>query len=164
MSRRSSLIASVLIVTSFAVPVPTTAGSPRPFKARVTAQWDNVFAALPPTFGGAGLANFLGSGQVTHLGKAGQAGSLTLEEPVGPGIFPGSGSVTMTAANGDTLTFDFVGYLHAATGEGIGTFNFTGGTGRFAGASGSGDFYALIDLSQPVAQGMSVVLDGHIRY
>lgn len=164
MSRRLSLFAVVLLMTSVVVPVPATAESPRPFKARVTAQWDDVFAALPPNVGGAGLANFLGGGQVTHLGKAGQAGSLTLEEPVGPGVFPGSGSVTMTAANGDTLTFDFVGYLYAATGEGIGTFTFTGGTGRFANASGSGDFYALIDLSQPVAQGMSVVLDGHIRY
>jgi hypothetical protein len=151
-------------VASVAIPAPATAENPRPFKARVTAQWDNVFAALPPSLGGAGLANFLGTGQVTHLGKAGQEGSLTLEEPVAPGVFPGSGSVTMTAANGDTLTFDFFGCLNAATGEGIGTFKFTGGTGRFANASGCGTFDALIDLSQRMAQDMTVILDGQIRY
>lgn len=164
MPRRLSLFALSLLVTSVAITDPATAENPRPFKARVTAQWDNIFAALPPSFRGAGLAHFAGTGQVTHLGKAGQAGSLTLEVPVSPGVFPGSGSVTMTAANGDTLTFDFAGCLDAATGEGIGTFWFTGGTGRFADASGCGTFYALIDLSQPVAQDMTVMLDGQIRY
>jgi hypothetical protein len=166
MPRRLSLFALSLLVTSVAITAPATADSPRPFKARVTARWDNVFAALPrtPIFGGAGLAHFAGNGQVTHLGKAEQAGSLTLEEPVGPGVFPGCGSVAMTTPDGDTLTFDFFGYLYAATGEGVGKFKFTGGTGRFANASGSGTFYALIDLSEPVAQDMTVILDGQIRY
>ena len=164
MPGRLSLLAYSLLVMSVTFPSPASAENPRPFKARVTAQWDNIFAALPPTLEGAGLANFLGTGQVTHLGKAGQAGSLTLEEPDDTGAFPGSGSVTMTAANGDTLTFDYVGYLNPATGEGIGTFKFTGGTGRFANASGCGTFDALIDVSQPVAQAMSVVLDGQISY
>jgi hypothetical protein len=37
--------------------------------------------------------------------------------------------------------------LNAATGEGTGTFTFTGGTGRFADATGGGTFDALIDLA-----------------
>ena len=54
--------------------------------------------------------------------------------------------------------------LFAATGEGIGTFTFSGGTGRFATATGEGNFYALIDLSISADQPMTVVLDGTISY
>ena len=80
------------------------------------------------------------------------------------GEVSGHGSVTITAANGDTLSFDYVGLLFADTGEGVGTFTFTGGTGRFAHASGSGTFDALIDLSLPDHQPMTVVLDGRISF
>jgi hypothetical protein len=77
---------------------------------------------------------------------------------------PGIGIVTMTAANGDQLSFDYEGTLFAATGESIGTYTFTGGTGRFADATGGGAFYALIDLTAPQNQTMSVILDGEIDY
>ena len=72
--------------------------------------------------------------------------------------------MTITAANGDQLTFDYEGFLYALTGEGIGTFTFSGGTGRFAHAAGGGTFYALIDTSLPDHQPMTVVLDGTIDY
>jgi hypothetical protein len=54
--------------------------------------------------------------------------------------------------------------LNALTGEGIGSFTFTGGTGRFEGVTGQGTFDALIDLSLPTAQPMTVTLDGEISY
>jgi hypothetical protein len=132
---------------------------PRPFKGRVVATWDNVFNALfaPP-------ATFEGVSWVTHMGLSQQEGWLVLGPPDTNGLAPGYGSVTITAANGDELTFDYEGVLNAATGEGIGTFAFTGGSGRFANASGGGTFYALIDLSQPAYQPMTVVLDGDISY
>lgn len=75
----------------------------------------------------------------------------------------GYGSVTITAANGDSVRFDHVGVLNAATGEGTGMFSFTGGTGRFAGVTGEGTFDAHIDLSVPSEQPMTVTLDGIIR-
>jgi hypothetical protein len=130
-----------------------------PFKGRVTATWDNIFDGLraPP-------ATFAGGGPVTHMGDTEQQGTLVLGPPVAPGVFPGYGSVTITAANGDQLTFDYQGLLFAATGEGVGTFTFTGGTGRFAHATGGGTFDALIDLSFLTEQPMSVILDGEIRY
>src|SRR5262249_61533238 len=49
MPGRLSLLAFLLLGMSVTFPSPASAESPRPFKARVTAQWDNVFAALPPT-------------------------------------------------------------------------------------------------------------------
>jgi hypothetical protein len=157
MRRRLSLITPCLLLLLTANLSPASA--PRPFKGFVTATWDNIFLGLvnPP-------AHFNGGGPVTHMGMTTQAGTLVLEAPIAPGVFPGHGSVTITAANGDTVSFDYVGLLFAATGEGVGTFTFTGGTGRFANVTGSGTFDALIDLSLPDHQPMTVVLDGTIRY
>jgi hypothetical protein len=146
----------LMLATSLA---PAGAKDAVPFKGRVTATWDNIFDGLfaPP-------ATFAGGGPVTHMGDTEQEGTLVLGLPVAPGVFPGYGSVTITAANGDKVTFDYVGLLYAGTGEGVGTFSFTGGTGRFAKATGGGTFVALIDLSLPVDQPMTVVLDGNIDY
>jgi hypothetical protein len=158
MTRRANYFGALVVTLAGAV-LPASAGESVPFNGRVSATWDNVFNGLfaPP-------ANFTGGGPVTHMGNTKQSGTLTLEAPVAPDIFPGYGSVTITAANGDKLSFDYEGFLNAATGEGTGTFTFTGGTGRFAGATGGGTFDALIDLSLPANQPMSVVLDGEITY
>lgn len=130
-----------------------------PFEGRVTATWDNIFDGLfaPP-------AHFVGGGPVTHMGKTTQFGTLVLGPPDVHGMAPGYGSVTIFAANGDSVRFNYVGILDAVTGEGTGTFAFTGGTGRFAHVSGEGTFDALIDLSVPDEQPMTVTLDGSIRY
>jgi len=131
----------------------------RPFHGGVTAVWDNIFDGLfaPP-------ANFVGGGPVTHMGDTTQSGTLILGLPDANFLFPGYGSVTIVAANGDSVSFDYQGLLNGVTGEGIGTFTFTGGTGRFAGATGHGTFDALIDLSFPSEQPMMVTLDGEINY
>ena len=68
-------------------------------------------------------------------------GRFTLEVPhiVNFATASGQGTFTFTAANGDTLTADFTG--QAQTGAPIIPIvedaTITGGTGRFAGASGS---------------------------
>ena len=155
--RRAVYLGALLFLFAATVS-PASAGKPLPFRGRVTATWDNVFNGLfaPP-------ANFTGFGPVTHLGNTKQKGTLTLR-PSPTGIFPGFGSVTITAANGDLLSFDYVGSLNAGTGKGTGTFTFTGGTGRFRGATGGGTFVALIDVTVPAGQSMTVVLDGKIKY
>jgi hypothetical protein len=156
---RRACVFGILVVLMVVSASPADDDHSRPFHGRVAATWDNIFDGLfaPP-------AEFAGGGPVTHMGNTKQTGTLILEAPVAPGIFPGYGSVTITAANGDQLTFDYVGLLYEATGEGIGTFTFTGGTGRFEHASGGGTFDAMIDLSLPVDQPMTVVLDGRISY
>src|SRR4051812_5555595 len=120
MSRRLSLVTFALLVWSVAAPAPSMAGGPKPFKGRVTAQWDNILNAIfaPP-------AHFEGGGPVTHMGNTTQAGTLILDFDGNP-LIPGYGSVTITAANGDTVSFDFFGLLNSITGEGDGTFIFTG--------------------------------------
>jgi hypothetical protein len=159
-----SLVCALALIAATFTGSRVTVGA-EPFKSRVTANWDDVFDALPPAFGRPGQASFAGTSQTTHLGRAAQRGKLSLH-PSSPTdiVIPGDGSVTIIAANGDQLTFNYTGNLYALTGEGKGTFTFTGGTGRFANATGNGTFYAVIDLSQPAKQPMTVVLDGQIGY
>jgi hypothetical protein len=164
MIRRLRFVGLALFVSTMAGISPALAAGPCPFQGRVVAAGDHVDAALPPRYGGVGLDHLAGGGPVTHLGNTVQVGSLSLEDPVGPGVFPGSGTVTITTANGDPVTFDDVGFLNAGTGVGFGTMAFTGGTGRFAGATGQGTFDAELDLSQPTNQAMTVILDGTITY
>jgi hypothetical protein len=157
MPRRLSLVGLVLVL---AVASPTKAADLRPFHGRTVATWANIFAGFTP----AG-AHFLGSGPVTHMGNTVQQGNLFfLAPPDQNGFAPGVGSVTLTAANGDKLTFHYAGVLDGNTGVGDGSFVFVGGTGRFAGATGGGSFHAVIDLSYPVDQPMTVVLDGQVNY
>jgi hypothetical protein len=83
----------------------------------------------------------LASVHISATGNATQLGRFTLEVPhiVNFATAFGQGTFTFTAANGDTLTADFTG--HAQTGTPIFSIvedaTITGGTGRFAGASGS---------------------------
>lgn len=151
---------SLCLLVVFGVGASPAAAEERPFHGRVEATWDNVFDAFTDT-----PATFTGGGPVTHMGKTTQTGTLTLDPvPNADGLYPGYGSVTITAANGDKLTFDYEGLLNPITGEGTGTFTFTGGTGRFVDATGGGTFDASIDLSLPDDQPMTVILDGKINY
>jgi hypothetical protein len=157
-------------LTALAVVIGLAAGAvkakDRPFRLTGTATWDNIFAAFTP-----GGAAFAGKAQATHLGKVAQTGTLFLDPDLthavlndkGEVLVPGTGDVTLTAANGDRLTFHYRGLLNLNTGEGTGTLEFTGGTGRFADAEGSGEFVAHIDLTRPGTP-MTVTITGTIDY
>lgn len=79
---------------------------------------------------------------IEATGNATQLGSFSLEIPhlVNQAIRVGEGSYIFTAANGDTLTAEFTG-LATLVAPGVLTTSetavITGGTGRFAGATGS---------------------------
>ncbi len=158
LSRRAALCGIAILVVSFAGVRTASAQTSRPFGGRVVAQWDNV------NNGFSGQANFAGTSQMKHMGRSAQSGNLILGSTLTPNGFPGTGTVTITAADGDKVTFKYEGYLNPFTGEGAGPLEIIGGTGRFAGATGTGTFYALIDLRTPTNQNMTVLLDGVIKY
>lgn len=107
-----------------------------------------AFSVMPNTTGvsfcgGPPLANIVeahGSGSST-LGAL----SFSLQKTVGPTTL--HGCLTLTTPNGDTLLAVYDGTQGAPNAnnfrDGDGTLTFTGGTGRFVGASGTADFTAV---------------------
>ena len=99
----------------------------RPFKLTgITQLTGNPFAPE-----GAGM---VGAGTATHLGNWTNTGSFFLE----PNLH-GYGAIDLVAANGDHLNFTAEGNADPSFNV-VATYSITGGTGRFAGASGTGDF------------------------
>jgi hypothetical protein len=99
------------------------------------------------TFTSPSTAITAGTGNATHLGRITSDGNLTIvgeasciDNEVG---FSAEMQDTFTAANGDILTTAITMQLcPIAPGiyHGVGTYIVTGGTGRFASATGSGVF------------------------
>jgi hypothetical protein len=92
-------------------------------------------------------------------GNANPLGPFTVENPhtVNLGDMTGIGSFAFTAANGDTVTADETG-LAALTGTPgilfiVEQATITGGTGRFAGATGSFTVERLLDRATGVTTG-----------
>ncbi len=104
-----------------------------------------------------GYADYMG--QVTSF----EEGCLDFPDAGSPsGIVRTYVQLTITARNGDTLTsyaagmFDFT----QANFAGTGVFQITGGTGRFAGAHGSGTTGAI---PSPASAAWTVYQDGFLR-
>ncbi len=78
-----------------------------------------------------------GTGQAAHLGRY----TFTFQNVVNTSTMRGTGTYTFTAANGDTLTADVTGTAVPSETPGVlyivETATITGGTGRFADATGS---------------------------
>jgi hypothetical protein len=79
-----------------------------------------------------------GSGTATHLGSFTNTGRVIFTpDPNNPNIVHPSGEGSFTAADGDKLLFVIEdATMDITTGLATGNFRFTGGTGRFANASG----------------------------
>lgn len=100
-------------------------------------------------------ANVTSSSNATHLGLCTTIGTVNYtpaNDPAHPGRLLSSGSGTITAANGDTLLIEFTGVLDppppgSATGIDKPVFHFVGGTGRFAGASGTANAVVVVNLA-----------------
>lgn len=95
-----------------------------------------------------------GIGQVSHVGNA----TVFIEQIVGvnnPGCpvlssLSQNGTMTVTGANGDTLTATFTGtYTIDQSGilSAAGQMVFTGGSGRFQGASGNASFTVVANVA-----------------
>jgi hypothetical protein len=111
-------------------------------------------------------ATFVGAGNASHLGTITTVGGAAVS---GPSTACDNGlaninTETMTAGNGDQLSIASVD-VGCPTGplqfHGIGNWTVTGGTGRFAGATGSGTFDGHSDFN---AGTFEITLTGDISY
>ncbi len=104
-------------------------------------------------FTSATTALFTGKGIATHLGSSTNENHITVSGPSScPGGFANINVETLTAANGDTLVLTGDHDQACPTGpnafHGTGHWTVTGGTGRFAGATGQGTFDGSADFNQ----------------
>ena len=133
MKRSLSVKFLVLTLTLLAGSLAVTA-TERPFSLNGTG------VAIPILDGNGNVigAEPTGSGNATHLGMFTNTGKVSFTpDASNPNILHPSGGGVFTAANGDKLNFVIiVGALDLTTGIGTGDFEFTGGTGRFANATG----------------------------
>jgi len=95
------------------------------------------------------------SGQATHLGRY----TLVENGTFSPDWLDWVGEGTFTAANGDKL--DFTVEIICVGLEQIGWMDFTGGTGRFADATGLVD---LVSVTNPVTGSYTISGTGTIAY
>lgn len=155
-------VASLLLIGLSAAPV--SARSDLPFKAQ--ADVVSLSEPMPIEVCGDPAEGFLGqefvmAGTATHLGRFDQFEVICLDmrtPPLVPFVVHG----TFTAANGDELTYLVEGLANLATGEGTdGGTNFTGGTGRFAHASGTA---AAVFLRDAQGTAYAETLSGWISY
>jgi hypothetical protein len=160
---RARFIVGVLCVMGCLSPV--LAGKPAlppavPFKGSA----DEQAVSAVPVDADHVFVTTVGSGQATHLGN------FTFVSPHLSGLsdFSIDGTQEITTASGDLLETRLLGALHPeadATGHVflVGTIKgtITGGTGRFANASGSFDFSIVFDT---LTFHSTSTIDGTIRY
>ena len=105
----------------------------------------------------------IGSGNATHLGTFTNDGRVIFTpDSSNPTIVHPSGAGSFTAANGDKLTFVIEnGTMDLTTGLATGDFRFTGGTGRFASATGVAPGVVQQNF---VTGGYELTMVGNINY
>jgi hypothetical protein len=138
------------LVAAFTVSLATVAVSAvaaeTPFKGTVNAE--ETVVPSPPT---ASLTRD-GTGTATYLGRYTEDIEMTINLPT----LSSTGTATLTAANGDTLTATVVGQ---ATRTGpttlsiVEVYTITGGTGRFADATGNFTLHSTVDQTTGVSSG-----------
>lgn len=110
-----------------------------------------IVSAVPDP--GGVLVRVLAEGHATHLGKFSREEVLVLNPIAGSAV----GTIVFTAANGDQLSGTVAAQFTSPTTL-VGTYTFTGGTGRFADATGE----AQASLSTPDGVHFTVEFDGSV--
>lgn len=146
----------VLPVVALALTVTTAmahAGSTRPFRSAGSGTEQSLSAPGCQNVGTHDCTvQTTGTATSTHLGTGPYVSTLTVHwgqaysNGAGGYCAPADGPSTLTAANGDTLSLWNAGTVCEVGATGLyiphtfsnATYKITGGTGRFAGASGSG--------------------------
>jgi len=134
----------LLVLVALALPMHAAAADQVPFKASET----GTFQLLGPCETGGIVVDVTGTGYATQLGNY----SAHYREC----LFPATGAVTagsftLTAANGDMVLGTYGGQAFPTDDPNVLTYEdpgvITGGTGRFAGASGSVTQSGLANLA-----------------
>ena len=140
--KRHSVAASLALAIEAVLGLagPAAAGEQVPFKGSLAG--DVTITPLDPPF----LSVLVdATGNATQLGQF----TLTIPHIVNPANGTAIGSYEFTAANGDTLFADFTGQATPTATPGVlyieETATITGGTGRFADATGSFTVERLFD-------------------
>jgi hypothetical protein len=128
---------------------PARADRQVPFQGRA----EGAIASISPDPAGVVLT-VLANGDATQLGQFSRE-EVVLFNPVTGTL---TGDVVFTAANGDQLVGFVAGGFISPPTTATGAYTFTGGTGRFANASGRADFI----LSTPDGIHFSVEFEGTI--
>jgi hypothetical protein len=138
------------LVAAFAVSLASVASAvaaETPFKGKVNAV--ETVAVAPPTLS----VTRDGTGTATYLGKFTEHITLQVNIPTAHA----TGVATFTAANGDTLTATVDGQATPTTTPGVVSivevYTITGGTGRFADATGTFTARSTLDRSTGVSSG-----------
>ena len=135
------------------------ASSSLPFNGSST----GTFAFTTPT-----TAELTGIGNYEHLGMTAFAAAATITGPAGCGGFTTTEKDTYKAANGDEVSSSATLTICPTSTPGVfqssGTFTITGGTGRFADASGSGALNAMVTFTSPSSGTFSGTTTGTISY
>jgi hypothetical protein len=140
---RSAAVLALAVLVILGLAGPVTAVEEVPFKGSFEGDV-TVTPLVPP------MPPFVAV-DVEATGEATQLGEFTLEIPhkVNRATRTAIGSYEFTAANGDTLTADFTGTATPTATPGVlyieETAKITGGTGRFAGATGTFTVERLFD-------------------
>jgi hypothetical protein len=162
---RVSLALTALALTGLAVPGRAQQPSTQklmPFKATAVVTADSIMIPVNPPI--AAVRVSYSSGQSDLLGPfTGIAHQLTRLNPDGTRLSITDGIGVWTTANGDSIFLSYSGLYPPPTTPGFYSFQkaitITGGTGRFAGASGSGILNGVSDIAKKQA---TVTLEGMI--
>jgi hypothetical protein len=137
---RLAFAIALAVFTAPGLASPAAADEQVPFKG--TLQGDaTIIPLIPPLV----FADVDATGNATHLG----AFTLDIPHTVDRGKMTAKGRYVFTAANGDEVYADFDGFSTLTDVPNViavvETATITGGTGRFAGATGSFMAYRLFD-------------------
>jgi hypothetical protein len=146
---RTRILLFAVFALAFAVPALAAADEPKlvPIKgaesyAPIAAEGVIFCTGLPDPM----YRVFNARGSFTHLGQTSAVLTIDTCELSAAGLVV-HGHAIRWAANGDQLFANFHETIDPASGTNVGQANFTGGTGRFVGATGSGTFTGTLDLS-----------------
>ena len=148
------MLTATLLVAAIAV-----GAAERPFSGT-----GSGIAVIGPEPDGKLAAVVTGTGNATHLGIFTNSGKVFFgdPDPSNPNLVHPTGYSTFTAANGDKVESILEnGTVDLSTGVGEGDFRVTGGTGRFANATGITSYVVEQNL---LTGAYEITLVGSINY